>query len=89
MTEAERNPRRAMDARVRKVEGELLVAGDLDVYELSEVAAEIWSLADGSRPVSEIADEITARYDVTPEAALRDVRALLNELAEARLLEWV
>jgi hypothetical protein len=89
MMRDERNPKRAVDARVRKVGGEVLVGGNTDVYKLTEVAADIWSLADGTRSVSEIATAITERYDVPGATALRDVQALVNELEQAQLMTWV
>jgi hypothetical protein len=89
MTQGAKNPKRAADARVRKVRGEILVAGTADVYKLSEVAADIWRLADGTRSITDIATALTEHYDVTPDEALRDVEALLDELTSAQLLAWV
>jgi hypothetical protein len=80
------NPKWAPDVRVRKVRGEILVTAYGDVYALKEVSAEIWSLADGTRSVAEIATAIAERYDVPLGTALRDVRAFVDELVEARLL---
>jgi Coenzyme PQQ synthesis protein D (PqqD) len=88
VTGGDLKPRRAPDARVRKVRGQVLVAGNTETYELSEVAAAIWDLADGTRSVDEIATTLTDDYDVTLETALHDVQALLAELTEARLLTW-
>jgi hypothetical protein len=81
-------PKWAADVRVRKVRGEVLVTAYGDVYALTDVGADIWSLADGTRSVAEIATAITEQYDVLPETALRDVRAFVDELVEARLLVW-
>jgi Coenzyme PQQ synthesis protein D (PqqD) len=89
MTREERNPTWAADVRPRKVRGELLLAGNTEVYKLTEVAADIWQLADGTRSVAEIATALTERYDVPEDTALRDVRALMDELDQARLLTWV
>jgi Coenzyme PQQ synthesis protein D (PqqD) len=85
MTRMDKKPKRAADARVRKVRGQVLVAGNTDVYELSEEAAAIWDLADGTHSVTEIATALSGDYDVTFETALRDVQALLAELTDARL----
>jgi Coenzyme PQQ synthesis protein D (PqqD) len=89
VTRYAKNPKRAPDARVRKIRGQIVVAGTTDVYELSEVAAEIWRLADGTRSVTEIAATLTEHYDVTLEAAFDDVKVLVDELARAELLVWV
>jgi hypothetical protein len=53
------------------------------------VSADIWSLADGTRSVAEIAAEITDRYDAPAETVLRDVEAFVNELVDAKLLDWI
>lgn len=86
MTHDDDYPNWAADVRVRKVRGEVLVTAYGDVYVLTDVSADIWSLADGTRSVAEIATAITEQYDVPPETALRDVRAFVDELVEARLL---
>jgi hypothetical protein len=89
MTDAEQNPKWAADVRVRKVGGEVLVTAYDDVYALTDVSADIWSLADGTRSVAEIAAEITDRYDAPAETVLRDVEAFVNELVDAKLLDWI
>jgi hypothetical protein len=89
MTPDARNPKWAADVRLRKVRGELLLAGNTDVYKLTEVGGDIWQLADGTRSVAEIAAAITERYDVPHDTALRDVHALVDELDQAQLLTWV
>lgn len=86
MTRHDEYPKWAADARVRKIRGELHVSAYGDTYVLTDVSADIWSLADGNLSLAEIAAEITERYDVPPETALRDVRAFVDELVEARLL---
>jgi hypothetical protein len=89
MMRDERKPKWGADVRQRKVRGEIFLAGNVEVYKLTEVAAEIWHLADGTRSVDQIATAITERYDVPQDTALRDVRALLSQLDEAQLLTWV
>jgi hypothetical protein len=88
MTSDERNPKWAADVRVRKVRGEILLAASGGVYTLTDVGADIWRLADGTRSVDEIATEIAERYDVPAETALRDVQAFVEELRRADLLTW-
>lgn len=61
--------------------------GDLDyIYTLSPVAARVWSLIDGTRAVREIAEVISAEYDVTPEQAAADIEELVSDLVEVSLL---
>lgn len=59
---------------------------------LNEVGARIWSLADGTRTVREIAAAIGAEYDVDPAQAEADTLAFVMELAQrgvVRLVEAV
>jgi pyrroloquinoline quinone biosynthesis protein D len=53
---------------------------------LNEVGARIWELADGSRSVAEIADQITREYQVDESEAHADTRAFINTLLERGLL---
>jgi hypothetical protein len=89
MTDAEQNPKWAADVRVRKVGGEVLVTAYDDVFVLTDVSADIWNLADGTRSVAEIAAAITDRYDAPAETVQKDVERFVHELAEAQLLVWV
>ena len=52
------------------------------IYTLNEVGARIWELLDGERPVADIRDTIVTEFDVTTEAAERDLIDFL-ELAES------
>jgi Coenzyme PQQ synthesis protein D (PqqD) len=64
--------------------------GNLDyVYTLSPVAARIWSLIDGARTADEIADAITAEYDVDRDTVLNDLAELVSDLAGVSLLTRV
>ncbi len=55
-------------------------------YGLNEVGARIWQLVQEPRTVSEIVDAIVAEYDVAPEQCRVDVRDLLGELLERKLV---
>lgn len=64
--------------------------GNLDfVYTLSPVAARIWSLLDGVRTADEIAEAITAEYDVDRDTVLADLAELVSDLAGVSLLSRV
>ena len=55
--------------------------GDLDaIYTLNEVGSFVWDLIDGTRTATAIVDALVAAYDVSPEAATRDVSELLAVL---------
>jgi hypothetical protein len=54
---------------------------DIDeVVVLNHSAADIWRLADGSRTVDQIADELAARYGGEVSAMLVDVQTVVHDL---------
>jgi hypothetical protein len=78
---------------MRKVGGEMILVpiranvGDLDsVYTLSDVAARVWAMLDGSHTTEQIEKQLCAEYDVAPEAARSDLLALLESLEESSLV---
>ncbi len=83
-------PHPAANARGRLLEHEAVIVlpdkGEVKV--LNEVGARIWTLADGSRSVREIAAEITSAYAVSPEQAQADTLEFLRELREKALIEF-
>lgn len=52
-----------------------------------ETALEILLLCDGNRTVGAICDTLAARYDAPRDTIFADVRELLGDLADKRLLE--
>ncbi len=71
----------------RKVGNEFIVvpisrtAGEVEsIYSLNEVAAFIWELLDGKRSVQQIRDKIIDEFEVSVEAAERDLGDLLQQL---------
>jgi hypothetical protein len=61
--------------------------GNLDyIYTLSPVAARIWALIDGNRPVDEIIEIICDEYDVSRDQAAADVAELVSDLEKVSLL---
>jgi cobalamin biosynthesis protein CbiG len=80
----------------RNIAGETLIVpirnsiGDLNsIYTLNEVGARVWQLIDGKRSVNQIANAISAEYDVTMTAAETDVVELFDSMAEAGLIRLV
>lgn len=63
------------------------VASLESIYTLNEVARTIWDLIDGERTAAAIADELAARFEVSPREAQADVSEFLNDLAGAGLVE--
>jgi hypothetical protein len=56
-------------------------------YGLDDVGARIWGLLRQPCSVDVIRDAIVGEYDVDPDRCERDLLALLQELAAARLIE--
>jgi hypothetical protein len=79
----------AEQARGRRLEHEAVVVlpdrGQVKV--LNEVGAHIWSLADGSRSVSEIVAVICREYHVPPATAEADTLKFLAELQQKGLIQ--
>ena len=85
--------RRSEDVVCRQVGTESILVpvrnhtGKLDfIYTLSPVAARIWQLLDGSRPVDAVVDMICEEFDVDRETATADLAGLVNDLAEVSLI---
>jgi hypothetical protein len=86
----------SQDIVCRRVGGESILVpirqnvGNLDfVYTLSEVAADVWALLDGTHSIEEIIETICERYDVDLATAAADVTALITDLTEAALVSQV
>jgi hypothetical protein len=81
------------DVVSRKIGGELFIVpvkGQLadmqKIFTLTPVAEYIWERLDGRKNVSEIRDEVVARFEVSGEQADSDISEFLAELLEARLI---
>jgi hypothetical protein len=77
----------AIAARALGDETMVMSATNSTLFTLDEVASVIWAAADGVTPLDEIvANKICTQYDITPEAALKDAQALVENLAEHGIL---
>jgi hypothetical protein len=77
----------AIASRVLGDETMVMSAADSTLFTLDEVATVIWEAADGATPLEEIVTKkVCARYDITPEVALKDAEVLVEQLAEHGLL---
>jgi hypothetical protein len=72
----------------RQVDGRAVVINPRmqEVHDLNPAASVVWSLADGSRTVDELARELTERFDVAPETALADTREFISALEDRGLV---
>jgi len=68
----------------RQVQNEAVVvlAKESKIKVLNEVGARIWSLADGSRTIADIAAALCAEYQVGLEQAQADILQFVVELLE-------
>jgi len=55
-------------------------------YGLDPIGAFIWKLIQTPKTIAEIRDAILEEYDVTPEQCEADLRALLEDMKEQRLV---
>lgn len=85
---ADTAPERGLQVRVRKVAGQLTVAGPDGggSVELSDTAALVWRAIDGRRTVRDIGALLAAEYDVDAEEAVQDVLDLVTGLADLGIL---
>jgi len=56
------------------------------MHELNDTGSFIWNSIDGRRSAQEIAALLSESYEVSPEAALTDTEALLQELSSRKLI---
>jgi hypothetical protein len=76
-------PRRHPDSAFRPIaeEGGLVVLpGKAEVKVLNRVGIRIYGLLDGAHSLGQIAELISAEYEVAPAQAQDDVRAFVDEL---------
>jgi hypothetical protein len=73
----------AIASRALGDETMIMSASNSTLITLDEVASVIWDSADGVTPLDEIvANRICAQYEITPEVALKDAKALVENMAE-------
>ena len=78
-----RNPKLAW----REVDGEMVIISpeDSQVHELNETASLIWKHADGES-LEEMAERISAEYEISLEAARADIGELVAALEQKQLV---
>jgi hypothetical protein len=81
-------PAPSENARGRRLEHEAVIVlpdrGEVKV--LNEVGAQIWTLADGTRSVRDIAAALCVEYEVPPTEAEADTLTFLAELQQKGLI---
>jgi hypothetical protein len=71
-----------------EVGGEVVILNlaDETYYGLPEVGALVWQLLSQPRTLAELRDAVVAEFEVEPESCEADLRGLLEELSERRLV---
>ena len=80
----------AADGVVLQAVGDETVLLDLGsgvYYSLNGVASSVWRELQAGRTVAELVEALLDRYDVERERAAEDVRVLIDEAVEYRLLQ--
>lgn len=85
--------RRTSDVATRRILDETLlvpvrglVAQNMEIFSLNEVAAFVWSRLDGKATSGEVVDAVVAEFEVDRDRAATDVAALLDQFRELGLL---
>lgn len=58
-------------------------AQDMGLFTLNEVGTFVWERLDGERPLAEIAEDLTAAFEVDAARAGEDLLEFVGQLAEA------
>ncbi len=71
----------------RLIEGEAVLVNieDGEVIHLNEVAAEIWTVIDGTRSVHEIIEHVNHEFEAERATIEKDVFDFLNKLIEKKV----
>jgi len=82
-------PYRPNHVQARRVGRDTLVVHLLlkQYHVLNHIAGRIWELADGNRPVDDIAAAIAAEFRIDGETAREDVATTIDSLAALRVIE--
>ncbi len=85
-----RVPRRARAAPSRTVDGSAVVIQTSlgEVSMLNEVGTFVWQSIDGVRDEAALAEIVAEEFEVDAGTAAADVKRFLDELADAKLLEF-
>lgn len=82
MIDAMSRPERNLGTYTRRSGHTVLIETYHDGYQVNETGARIWSMVGRGSSIAEIADTITAEYEVDPEAAQAAIIAFVTELVD-------
>ena len=72
----------------REIDGETVIISPNDsvMHELNDTGSFLWKNIDGKKSAAELAELLVENYEVTPNIALSDTQALLEEMSSRKLL---
>jgi len=75
----------------REIEDETVIISPQDsvMHELNNTGSFVWKNIDGEKSAAELAELLAANYEVTPDIALSDTQALLEEMSSRKLVVTV
>ena len=75
----------------REIDDETIIISPKDsvMHELNDTGSFLWKNIDGRKSAAELAELLVENYEVTPDVALSDTQALLEEMASRKLLVTV
>lgn len=82
-------PRKRANVRVRVIDEETIVLdrGQGLIHQLNQTASFVWERCDGRCTLEEIATRLMEAFDVDFNTAVDDVRKVIEQLEERKLLE--
>ena len=75
----------------REIDDETVIISPQDsiMHELNDTGSFLWKNIDGRKSAAELAELLVENYEVTPEIALSDTEALLQEMSSRKLVVTV
>jgi len=75
----------------REIDDETIIIppNDSVMHELNDTGSFLWKNIDGKKSAAELAELLAENYQVTPDMALSDTQALLEEMSSRKLVVTV
>jgi hypothetical protein len=75
----------------REIDDETVIISPNDsvMHELNDTGSFLWKNIDGRKSAAELAGLLVENYEVTPDIALSDTQALLDEMSSRKLVVTV
>jgi hypothetical protein len=75
----------------REIDDETVIISPNDsvMHELNDTGSFLWKNIDGKKSAAELAQLLAENYEVTPDIALSDTQALLEEMSSRKLVVTV